>query len=85
MDKWTLNSSKYKILSPPAGLPLEARVCELIEQTLGTWKADLIQSIFLPQVVDDICSIALSSKLLEDKQVWAPTNNGRFMLEVHTE
>ena len=44
MDKWTLNSSTYKIVSPPAGLPLEARVCELIEQTLGTWKADLIQS-----------------------------------------
>ena len=46
MDKWTLNSSTYKIVSPPAGLPLEARVCELIEQTLGTWKADLIQSIY---------------------------------------
>ena len=44
MDKGTLNSSTYKIVSPPAGLPLEARVCELIEQTLGTWKADLIQS-----------------------------------------
>ena len=53
MDKWTLNPSTYKIISPPAGLPLEARVCELIEPTLGTWKTDLIQSIFL----------ALSSKL----------------------
>ena len=78
MDKWTLNSSTYKIVSPPAGLPLEAWVCESIEPTLKTWKADLIQSIFLPHEVDDICSIALSSKLPEDKQVWAPTNNGRF-------
>ena len=63
MDKWTLNPSTYKIISPSAGLPLEARVCELIEPTLGTWKTDLIQSIFLPHEVDDICGIALSSKL----------------------
>ena len=67
MDKWTLNPSTYKIVSPPAGLPLEARVCELIEPTLGMWKADLIQSIFLPHEVDNICSIALSSKVPEDK------------------
>lgn len=53
-------------------------MCELIEPTLGTWKADLIQSIFLPHKADEICNITLSSKLPEDKQVWAPTYNGRF-------
>lgn len=55
-----------------------ARVCELIEPNHGSWKADLIQSIFFPHEVEDICNIALSSKLPKDKQVWAPTNNGRF-------
>jgi len=69
MDKRTLNPSIYKIMSPPASLPLEARVCELIEPNHGTWKADLIRSIFLPHEAEDICSIALSSKLPEDRQV----------------
>lgn len=69
VDKWTLNPSTYKIVSPSASLPVEARVCELIESNLGMWKVDLIQSIFLPHEAEDMCSIALSSKLPEDKQV----------------
>lgn len=84
-DKQTLNPSTYKIVSPPVGLPLEARVCELIDPTFGTWKTNLIKSIFLPHEVNDICSIALSLKLPEDRQVWAPTNNGKFSVRSATE
>lgn len=60
-------------------------MCELIDPTFGTWKTNLIKSIFLPHEVNDICSIALSLKLPEDRQVWAPTNNGKFSVRSATE
>lgn len=78
LDQWTLNPSTYKLVSPSTSLPLEARVFELIEPIHGTWKADLIQSIFLPHKADEIYGIALSSKLPNDKQIWDPINNGKF-------
>lgn len=39
---------------------------------------ELIQRIFLPQEADIIRGIALSSQLLDDKQIWAVTSKGRF-------
>ena len=80
MDKWIPTPSTYKVISPPVGLPLEAWVCELIDPNSGTWRTELVQRIFLPHEADEICNIALSSKLPEDKQVWAQTNNGRFTM-----
>ena len=70
--------STYKVTSPPLGLPLSDTVDTLINVAEGTWKTDLIQHLFLPHEVDIIQGVALSTKLLEDKQVWAPTANGMF-------
>lgn len=57
---------------------MEARVEELIDADIGAWKNELVQRLFLPHEADAICFIALSSKLPEDRQVWAPTAIGNF-------
>lgn len=57
---------------------MEARVEELIDVDIGAWKNELVQRLFLPHEADAICGIALSSKLPEDRQVWAPTAIGNF-------
>lgn len=50
----------------------------LINAEEGTWKTELIQNLILPHEADTIQGIALSTKLLEDRLVWAPTINGMF-------
>ena len=78
MDKWIPTPSTYKVVSPLVGLPLEARVSELVDPNSRMWRIELVRHIFLPHEADEICSIALSFKLLEDKQIWAQMNDGRF-------
>lgn len=77
-DSWIPFLSRYKVISPPSLLQSNARVVELIDPKIREWKMELIQRIFLPQEVDIIGGIALSSQLPNDKQIWAITTNERF-------
>ena len=81
MDKWIPTPSTYKVVSPPVGLPLEARVSELVDPNSRMWRTELVRHIFLPHEAHKICSIALSFKLLEDEQIWAQMNDGRFSVQ----
>ncbi|KAK9984473.1 hypothetical protein SO802_033998 [Lithocarpus litseifolius] len=53
-------------------------VGELIDHEKVRWKAEVLAALFLPYEVDIIQSIPLSSRLPEDKLVWAETSNGKF-------
>ena len=44
-DKWTTTPSTYCIVSPQRILPMESRVCVLIDAENGEWKAYLIRKL----------------------------------------
>ena len=77
-DKWLPTSPSHRVVSSPSTLPPDATVASLIDVEEGAWKEEVFQSLFLPHEAEVIQGIALSSKLLEDRQVWAPTANGHF-------
>ena len=54
------------------------RVSEIISHNKAAWKTQVIDAIFLPHEAELIKSIPLSSRLPEDKLVWAATPNGSF-------
>lgn len=77
-DSWIPFPSQYKVISLPFLLQSDARVEVLIDPETREWRMELIHRIFLPQVANLIGSIALSSQLHDDKQIWVVTTNGRF-------
>ena len=77
-DKWLPSPFTYEVISPVNNIPEDSRVVELIDEEKGAWKTDLVCNVFLPHEVNLICGIALCANMLEDKQVWALTNNGFF-------
>ena len=77
-DRWLPLVTSARVLSPVTGLALDARVCDIIDQDSLTWRAGLIDQIFLPYEAKLIKGIPLSSQGVSDKQVWLPSNNGEF-------
>ena len=80
-DKWIANPSTYCIVLPQRILPLEVKVCVLIDAENGEWKADLIREVFLEHEADSILSIPLSTLLPADKLVWTAAANGKFSVK----
>ena len=80
-DKWIANPSTYCIVLPQRILPLEVKVCVLIDTENGQWKADLIQEVFLEHEADSILSIPLSILLPVDKLVWTVAANWKFSVK----
>ena len=76
-DKWIPPSSGLP-LSPPNFLDAEAQVSSLIQQSSGTWNSNLIDQVFLPEDVDLIKSIPLSTRLSDDALVWSREKNGKY-------
>lgn len=79
-DRWLPTPSTYKVISPPSLIQDDSRVYDLLDSNTGSWKSELIRSIFLPHEADVITSIALSSHLPDDRLVWALIANGRFSI-----
>ena len=55
-DRWLPKTSCSRIVSPLSVLPLESRVCDLINAETHTWKVDLVKQVFLPQEASIIAS-----------------------------
>ena len=77
-DRWLPQVSSAIVLYLVIGLALDARVCDIIDQDSLTWRAGLIDQIFLPYEAKLIKGIPLSSQGVSHKQVWLPSNNGEF-------
>ena len=75
---WLPKTSCSRIVSPLSVLPLESRVCDLINAKTHTWKVDLVKQVFIPQEASIILGIPLSFQGATDKQVWLPTPQGTF-------
>ena len=80
-EKWTATPSTYCIVSPQRILPMEARVCVLIDAENGEWKVDLIREVFLEHEADSILSIPLGTILQANKLVWTAAANGKFSVK----
>lgn len=77
-DKWLPTTSTYEVVSLRHFLHADTRVIELINPETTSWKADVIDYLFLPFEADIIKSIPISCRLPTDKQLWAKIVNGNF-------
>ena len=81
-DKWLPSPTTYKVASPRQFLHHNTRVSELIDQTLASWKVNILDALFVPYEADVIKGILISSRLPVDKLIWAKTLNGKFSVKI---
>ena len=79
-DKWLPTASTHKVISPQHFMHLDTGVSELINLETTSWKSVVLDILFLPHEVEAIKSIPLSSRLPNDKLIWAASLNGLFSL-----
>lgn len=78
LDRWLPRQSTFRPISTPNTIPLDARVCTLLDDETGEWKIDLINHIFLPEDADAILSIPRSCSHAKDRLIWAYHPKGVF-------
>ena len=64
----------------PNTIPLDARICTLLDDEIGEWKLDLVNHIFLPEDADAILSIPRSCSHAKDRLIWVYHPKGTFTL-----
>lgn len=69
LDKWLPTPSTFKVSSPKNLLEDHAQVSELIDCENGLWKAELVESVFLPYEAETILGIPISAALPEDSVI----------------
>ena len=74
-DSWIPTQNGYKLLSPPIGLEVDARVFELINHENRCWQENLVHEIFYPFEPNQILAIPLSTIELQDKFCWQGTRD----------
>lgn len=77
-DRWLPEQAKFKVWSPVAILPQDAKVCELIDPNTMKWRRDLVFSIFNRFEAQQIVNIPLSLRLPEDKLIWHWERDGEY-------
>lgn len=56
----------------------DAKVADIIDHQSKWWNIPLIEQVFPADIVEKICSLAISPGVVQDKQIWAYTANGLF-------
>ena len=79
-DKWLPTPSTYKVTSPRMFMQAHTMVSGLIDKENASWKSEVVDALFLPHEAEVIKSIPLSVHFLANKQVWACSSNGVFMV-----
>jgi len=77
-DRWIFSPHSNSIQSPVHILNRDAKVAEIIDQDSRWWNIPLIEQIFPADIVEKICSLAISPGVEQDRQVWAFSANGLF-------
>lgn len=70
----------YRVTSPRMFLQSETLVCDLIDREKACWKTEANDALFLPHEAEEIKKIPFSTYLLADKQIWACSPNGLFIV-----
>lgn len=69
-DKWLPSFSTYKVASPRLFLNQDSRVSELIDRATASWKASVIDALFIPYEAKVIKGIPISSRVLVICRPW---------------
>lgn len=77
-DRWISHIAAPKIISPASGLPLESKVCDLINGKNHQWNSALIDQEFLPHEASLIKGIPLSIQEILDSKVWIASAHGEY-------
>jgi ribonuclease HI len=77
-ERWLPNAVTYKVMSPPTVLNPSATVSELIKEDTGWWDSELLNRIFIPEEVDLIQAMPISSTNQDDILVWRGAKTGLF-------
>ena len=77
-DKWLPDKCACRVLSPQKNLPINARVCALIDEDSRCWDEDCVCAEFSPQEAQTIMGIPLSSRQVQDTLIWADSSSGKY-------
>lgn len=80
-DKWLPTPLTYKVSSPRLFLIPDTWVGELINKEEACWKSGVVDSLLMPHEAVIVKGILISSRLPEDKQVWAFDPKGLFSVK----
>ncbi|KAL9413382.1 hypothetical protein AB3S75_041953 [Citrus x aurantiifolia] len=78
-DNWIQRPSTFQPFSTPKMSP-EAKVAELIDKE-NRWKTEVIQQIFPKDDAEEILSIPLPRREMEDKVIWHYDKHGRYSVK----
>jgi hypothetical protein len=53
---------------------------ELIDRDSSRWNVPLIENIFLRNIAEQICGLAICPRLQSDRLIWARTKNMIFLV-----
>jgi hypothetical protein len=79
-DRWIFSPHSNSIQSPVRMLNYDAKVAEIIDKDSGWWNIPLIEQIFPADIVEKICSLAISPNVVQDRQIWAYSTDGLFFV-----
>ena len=77
-DRWLPTSESFIVVSSRGSHTEVEMVPSLINMERRGWNVAIVKNIFLPDEVDVILGIPISSRLPDDSLIWAWTPNGKF-------
>ncbi|KAG6639485.1 hypothetical protein CIPAW_10G104100 [Carya illinoinensis] len=80
-DKWIPMAVTYRIQLPLKMLNAEAKVKELIRAERKEWGIELVEKVFNEHEAQTICKLPVSFSGLPDKQIWAFSKNGMYIVK----
>lgn len=79
-DRWLPKPTTFAVRSPCRIIDKDARIVDLIDQSMKRWKLTLISNIFNEEEARAISNIPLSHLQPLDKLIWRCTANGQFFV-----
>lgn len=80
-DKWVgVNQYQIPVVDEREEMEM-SRVADLIDHRTGKWKKEIIESLFLPEIANQIIAMPLSVNGGEDRRIWRFTKNGMFTVK----
>ena len=80
-DKWLLNPTTYKVISPSHHFEDFPMVSSFIDLVTRWWQPGVVCALILPFEADSIFKIPLCYNLPEDKLIWMGNKRGDFTVK----
>jgi len=76
-DNWIHNTSSHQLIVPTIPTLAESKVHKLIDRDRNS-NIPLLEQLFPPQIVENICRIPIAPRSTEDCMIWSGSPNGQF-------